>query len=92
MKKWLDKNNDPVQSELLLNKEKTLVKFAKYMKRDWCGCEYNNTMEKYEDFSRRHPKGIVKPLLECGGHGIELVDTQHAGGNLYLLYRKTFAY
>lgn len=73
--RWYDKNNDPILMDELKNKEKTLCKFASYIDRDWCGPNVHGE-EDFAAFQKKHEKAILKPLDDCGGHGIQVVNLQ----------------
>ena len=86
LEKYLSKVNDPSRASELKNKERTLILFSEFMKRDWCGQNYQNTLEQYQQFSEKHTQGIVKPLENCGGHGVRIISTQEAGEGEVSLY------
>lgn len=69
-------HTDSEQNTITEDKEKSLVCFEQYMKRDWCGLEYNNSEENYNRFYEKQSKGIIKPLFGMGGNGIEIVNLQ----------------
>lgn len=66
-------HTDPKMEAITEDKEETLVHFADYMKRDWCGTKYNNSEESFDSFYNKHGKGIIKPLNGLGGRGVEVV-------------------
>ena len=68
------KHNSEAGIETLLDKEKTLKLFEKYIERDWCGCEFHNKKADYESFLKKHNKGIIKPQRGMGGVGVKIVD------------------
>ena len=79
--RFYKKNNNAGMAEILRDKEKSLIHFADFIHRDWCGFQFQNTKEEYQTFAASHSAGIVKPLFGNGGHGIEIVKmTDFAGG------------
>lgn len=72
--RWFKKYNDPILLNELKDKEKALIKFNKFINRDWCGVTSKNTESDYEEFIKKHKKAILKPLDECGGHGIYIAE------------------
>lgn len=64
----------------LYNKESTFVRFADFMKRDWCGQTLRNTEEDFKRFAEAHDRCIVKPYNDCGGKGIRIVPTNDIDG------------
>ena len=72
-KSFEKKHTDAVQNGITEDKEKTLVHFAKYMQRDWCGPEANNSEADFNNFYEKYGRGIIKPLNGLGGRGIEIV-------------------
>lgn len=74
--KWYSKNNDPVLMNELKNKEKTLVKFSDYINRDWCGPSYHQAKD-FLNFQKKHEKAILKPLDDCGGHGVRIINLRN---------------
>lgn len=64
----------------LYNKERTFVRFADFMKRDWCGQTLRNTEEAYKRFAEAHSRCIVKPYNDYGGKGIRIVPTNDIDG------------
>lgn len=85
-----DSNNNSMDGiDKLSNKEKALVLFYKYINRDWCGCEYHNHKSNYENFLKKHDKGIIKPQRGMGGSGIEIIDLKSfSPHDLYILCKK----
>ena len=95
MEKYFSKINLPSAASELKNKEKTLVRFSEYMKRDWCGQNYHNTQEEYQKFAEQHEYGIVKPLDDCGGHGVRIISTQiigEGGGNSLRILQRSASF
>lgn len=90
--RWYEKNNDPVLMDELKNKEKTLIKFSSYITRDWCGPNCHGK-EDFLDFQKKHTKAILKPLDDCGGHGIHIVDfedgSNFSGGGTGILHKES---
>lgn len=56
-------------SEILLDKAKFNEYFSKFISRKWI-CAKNMTIEEFNSFCKGLEMVIVKPLEECGGHGI----------------------
>lgn len=91
--RWYEKNNDPVLMDELKNKEKTLIKFSSYITRDWCGPNCHGKKD-FLDFQKKHTKAILKPLDDCGGHGIHIVDFEDGsnffrGGGTGILHKES---
>jgi predicted ATP-grasp superfamily ATP-dependent carboligase len=70
--------NDEAKKELS-NKETALIKFARFVKRDWVGYEHSSSQD-YTNFTGRHRQCVKKPVSSSGGHGIEIIDTEMIKG------------
>lgn len=90
MDKWFEKNNDPEMADELKDKEKSLVRFGTFVKRDWCGQKFHHKREEYDAFAEKYGVGMVKPIDNCGGHRIKMVDISGSGGmaDVYTLCRE----
>ncbi len=66
--------NKPDYAQFMISKEESLLKYNKHISRDWCGVKYNNSLEEYKSFVKKHTHCIVKPLSLFGGHGIRIID------------------
>ena len=73
--------------ETVLNKEKALMHFDRWINRDWCGQQFHNSQEEYNAFEKKHDRFIVKPLKALGGHGVEILDTAKLCEWGYTLYQ-----
>ena len=60
--------------------------FNEYLKRDWLDLR-KTSIEKFEEFISKHEVIIVKPIDDCGGNGVEKIDTK-AFNSLQELYDK----
>lgn len=83
-----NKNNATGGVETVLNKEKALLHFKKYISRDWCGQEFHNTELEYGDFCAKYDRCIVKPLKELGGCNVSIIPTDVGGGKTLFQYCK----
>lgn len=53
-------------------KDRFLDRFQAYVHRDWIGRVCRNSREEFDAFADRHPRCIIKPRTDSGGHGVEL--------------------
>lgn len=53
-------------------KDRFLDRFQAYVHRDWIGRVCRNSREEFDAFVDRHPRCIIKPRTDSGGHGVEL--------------------
>lgn len=79
-RKYERTHSDPNVVELLTDKEKTLITFPEFMCRQWCGVNHNNEDGDYDRFVQNQSRGIMKPIGNYGGHGIEMVSLQGMTG------------
>lgn len=74
--KIVKKYNNPEYTKYFSNKIEFNKKFNKYLLRDWM--ELTGDEENYQHFVAfcdKHKKILVKPLSECCGKGVEIIDT-----------------
>ena len=74
--KIVKKYNNPEYTKYFSNKIEFNKKFNKYLLRDWM--ELTGDEENYQQFVAfcdKHQKILVKPLSECCGKGVEIIDT-----------------
>jgi len=67
--------NDPEAMKIFHDKVTFNKKFNKYLLRDWM--EVKDTEESYQEFqefTKKHPKILVKPLSESCGKGVEIFE------------------
>ena len=76
------KNNEIVRKynkkeywHLLDNKIEFNEIFNKYLKRDWLDLTKAN-LKEFEDFVSKHEIIIVKPIDDCGGNGVQKINTK----------------
>lgn len=74
--KIVKKYNNPEYTKYFSNKIEFNKKFNKYLLRDWM--ELTGDEENYQHFVAfcdKYKKILVKPLSECCGKGVEIIDT-----------------
>lgn len=69
------------------------MKFSSYITRDWCGPNCHEK-EDFLDFQTKHTKAILKPLDDCGGHRIHIIDFEASpnfskGGGTGILHKES---
>lgn len=53
-------------------KDRFLERFQDFVHRDWVGRVYRSSWEEFQAFAAQHPRCILKPRTDSGGHGVEL--------------------
>ena len=80
----IKKYNDPKYNYIFDNKAVFNDKFKKYLKRDFINLE-SSMLEDFLRFTQNKKKLVVKPLNECGGKGVEIINL-----NKHTNYEKLF--
>lgn len=83
-KRILASYNPKSAQERLENKENFAMEFDAFFRREWIAPNYHSTPDEVDQFCKNHKRCIVKPLGECGGHGIQLVDLAHVDPNTFM--------
>ena len=61
-------------------KDRFLDRFQAYVHRDWIGRVCRNSREEFDAFADRHPRCIIKPRTDSGGHGVHHHSKQPGSG------------
>ena len=68
--------------DIFWNKWLTYERFRPYYRRDAMLIDGNTTLEQLSAFAQKHPRFIIKPCEDAGGHGISAYDTRTDGRTL----------
>ena len=61
-------------------KDRFLDRFQAYVHRDWIGRVCRNSREEFDAFADRHPRCIIKPRTDSGGHGVGCAPSPQTTG------------
>lgn len=61
--------------KIIDDKEESLMYYASFMKRDWCGQKYHCSKDEYNEFCKKHKKAIIKNASGSCGIGVKIVST-----------------
>lgn len=53
-------------------KDRFLQRFSAFVHRDWIGRVHRSSRAEFDSFAAAHPRCIIKPRTDSGGHGVEL--------------------
>lgn len=79
---FIKRFNDPEYMPEIENKLKFARNFGEFMHRDWLDMQ-SATEAEFDEFIRKHPVFMAKPVDGMCGKGIEKIDVRDAGEGLY---------
>lgn len=68
--------NDPSQQALTMDKYRTAQHFANFYRRAFMLASSPTDREIFVDFCQRYGEVVVKPIDDCAGRGVELLQSQ----------------
>ena len=68
----IHRKNPPTAFTELEEKDRFLERFDRFAHRDWVGRVCRGSREEFHAFAQKHPRCIIKPRTDSGGHGVEL--------------------